>query len=112
VQEQGQLDTSPFCAWNGHTEVVKLLLEAKCDKGCKDKDYWAPLHFAASNGRTEVVKLLLQAGCDKECKNLDNCTPLHYAGCKVAVLMSVFSGANFAFSRFCSCFTIQISVNA
>jgi ankyrin repeat protein len=45
----------------GHTEIVKVLLDACVDVHAK-KDM--ALRFASENGHTEVVKLLLEAGAD------------------------------------------------
>jgi len=34
----------------GHTEVIRVLLEAGADAGVRDDDYWTALHWAANNG--------------------------------------------------------------
>ncbi|MCP4371747.1 MAG: ankyrin repeat domain-containing protein [Deltaproteobacteria bacterium] len=53
----------------GHTEIVKMLLEAKADvnKGSMDSDL-TPLLMATNGGHTEVVQLLLEAGADVKLK--------------------------------------------
>jgi len=53
-------DTTPLYTWNGHTEVVALLLENKdAVNASRRKDCSTPLYNASRNGHTEVVKLLL-----------------------------------------------------
>jgi ankyrin repeat protein len=66
-------------AYNGHVEVVKLLLGYKADPNAKDKDSRAPLHWAALNGHVEVVKLLLEHRADPNIQNKDGVAPLHLA---------------------------------
>ena len=51
---------------NGHTEIVKLLLEAGADVHAKND---GPLRLASENGHTEVVKLLLDAGTNFHADN-------------------------------------------
>jgi len=48
-------------SFHGHTEVVKVLLEAGVNAHARD-DY--ALRYASYHGHTEVVKLLLEAGAD------------------------------------------------
>ena len=45
----------------GHTEVVKLLLEAGADVTFEDN---YAIEWASVNGHTEIVKLLIEAGAD------------------------------------------------
>ena len=50
-----------YCCAGGHTEVVKVLLEAGADvHACDDN----ALQWANRHGHTETVKVLLEAGAD------------------------------------------------
>jgi len=55
-------------SWNGHLEIVKLLLEAKADVNAADTYGLTPLYMASQYGYTEVVKLLLDAKVDINAK--------------------------------------------
>ena len=50
-------------AERGHTDGVKLLLDAGADKDVKDMDGKTPLDWAAGSD-TDIVKLLLDAGAE------------------------------------------------
>src|SRR5438046_7453633 len=59
-----------WAAWKGHTEVVKVLLDAKANAEVKDDDLGrTPLSWAAGNGHTEVVKVLLDVKANVEAKD-------------------------------------------
>ena len=63
-----------WAAENGHSEVVKLLLEKEgIDLDSKDIEYGqTPLSWAAENGHSEVVKLLLEKeGIDLDSKDTE-----------------------------------------
>ena len=66
-------------AKNGHTDIVRLLL----DKGAQPdipNDYGdSPLKAAAGNGHKEVVKLLIDSGADPNSVDGDKNTALHDA---------------------------------
>jgi ankyrin repeat protein len=54
-----------MAAYQGHTEITRLLLEAGADVGALDPGMKATaLHAAAYAGRTEAAKLLVQHGID------------------------------------------------
>jgi ankyrin repeat protein len=54
-----------LAAYNGYTEVTRLLLEAGADVGALDPGMKATaLHAAAYAGRTDAAKLLVQHGID------------------------------------------------
>ena len=46
-------------ARKGHTEIVRLLVDAGADKDSRDNYRWTALLHAASGGQTEVARLLL-----------------------------------------------------
>ena len=57
-----------LAAANGHTEIIKLLLEKGADVNAKNKYGSTALMFAAANGRTEIVQILLEKGGRCECE--------------------------------------------
>jgi ankyrin repeat protein len=64
----------------GRKEVVELLLSKGSEINAKDKDVWAPLHFAAWNGNKDVVELLLSKGAEVNATDSrDGMTALHFA---------------------------------
>ena len=69
-----------WAAFKGHTECVKLLIEAKADVNKANEYGYTPLYWAALLGHTECVKLLIDAGADvnKKVNNWGH-TPLHVA---------------------------------
>lgn len=52
-----------FAAWNGHSEIVLLLLEngAKVDSVCDD---WSPIHLACEAMEMETFRVLLEHNAD------------------------------------------------
>ena len=56
-------------ASNGHTEIVKLLLENQAPIDSLDCNNWTPLHYATRWGHKETIILLLQNKADKNIKN-------------------------------------------
>jgi ankyrin repeat protein len=54
-----------MAAYKGHTEIVRLLLEAGADVAAVDPDMHATaLHAAAYAGRTDAARLLIAHGID------------------------------------------------
>jgi ankyrin repeat protein len=49
-------------AYNGHTDVVQLLLSANVDVNAKDKKGKTALMRAKNRGHNDIVKLLTAAG--------------------------------------------------
>ena len=69
-------------AMKGHSEVVKLLLEAGADKEAAPAEQnrgKRALHLAAENGHWQNVQLLLEAGADKDATDHCGMTALHFA---------------------------------
>merc|ERR1712238_489877 len=63
----------------GHTECVKLLVDAKSDLNAKDKDSTTSLMAASARGHFDVVSILLAAGADVNEQNDDGHTALMFA---------------------------------
>lgn len=51
-------------SFEGHLEVVALLINHGAEVTCKDKKGYTPLHAAASNGQINIVKQLLNLGVE------------------------------------------------
>lgn len=66
-------------AWNGHTAVVKFLLENGADSNTRDNQGRCPMHRAAWSGHESIVQLLLQHQADVEMRDRDGRTALHRA---------------------------------
>ena len=60
----------------GHADIVRILLKARCDIHCKNSDFDTPLIDAVENGHLDVVKLLLNAGLDPRQTNATGEEPL------------------------------------
>jgi ankyrin repeat protein/predicted nucleotidyltransferase len=65
--------------YNGHKEIVELLLEKGADIEAKSNKGNTALLFAAFNGHKEIVELLLEKGADIEAKNNNGDTALLWA---------------------------------
>jgi TonB family protein len=68
-----------LAAWNGHKDIVELLLANKADVNAKDTMGFTPLHRAAINGHKDVVELLLAHKADVSAKINEGMTPLDMA---------------------------------
>ena len=66
------LNTAVFV---GHTEVVRLLIEAGADVNKRNRDNATPLHIAAFMGRAAEAEMLLSAGADTNSRDGSGNTP-------------------------------------
>ena len=78
-EEETDDEALHVAAVKGHTEVVKLLLEAGADKNAATDPGMTPLHLSVENSCTEVVKLLLAAGADQNLADCRGNTPMDLA---------------------------------
>ena len=66
-------------AFNGHSEIVALLLEKNADTNVQDKQGYYPLQLAASKGHLAICNQLIKAAADLEAKTFAGGTALHVA---------------------------------
>jgi hypothetical protein len=69
----------PAAAFQGHTEVVQLLLHSGAAADDPTHEGFTALHYAASQGHSAVVALLLNSGAAVDGGAHDGTTPLHDA---------------------------------
>ena len=63
----------------GHSEVVRFLLDSGAKKEAADFMGSRPLHWAAMRGSAEIVGLLLNLGVDVEATDSMGCRAMHWA---------------------------------
>ena len=64
-------------AYNGHTEVIKKLIQFGANVTAKTNDNWQPLHCASKWDQVDVASLLLQNGANVNAQTQGGQTPLH-----------------------------------
>ncbi|KAL1506735.1 hypothetical protein ABEB36_006041 [Hypothenemus hampei] len=81
VQDSSGYSPLHHAALNGHTDIVRLLLEYDASPNIVDSKGSSPLHLAAWSGHLEIVKLLLSgpAICNVNLTTKDDETALHCA---------------------------------
>ena len=65
-----------YAAFNGHNEVVALLLGCKAVTDARNDHGETPLHVSVLNGHKEITAMLLEAGAEVNAKNDAGETPL------------------------------------
>ncbi len=69
-----------IAAGSGNPECVRILIEAGADVNLTTGNYkWTPLHFAAFNGHCECIKLLIAKKAEINARDIDGETPLSKA---------------------------------
>jgi len=68
-----------IAAGNGHTDVVRILIEHGANKDAADDYGQTALMCATAKGLVAVVEYLLEQGCDMDLVRYDGWTALHFA---------------------------------
>lgn len=68
-----------YAATNGHTDIIRLLLEHHAFIDAQSPNGTTPLMMAASYGSPEAVKLLLESGADFTMRNQKQMTAMDFA---------------------------------
>jgi ankyrin repeat protein len=68
-----------IAAYNGHKEIVEMLIEKAADAGAVDKYLGTPLHYAAKGGHMEIAEMLIEKGANVSAATKDGWTPLCWA---------------------------------
>jgi RNA polymerase sigma factor (sigma-70 family) len=66
-------------AWQGHAELVELLLTHGAGTGATKQGGMTPLHLASQMGYQQVVEVLLAHGAEPNARMGHGLTPLHWA---------------------------------
>ena len=68
-----------MASYFGHTEIVMLLLENKCDANITGNLGDTPLILAANRNKMDTVRALVEAGCDITIRGEGNKTAADWA---------------------------------
>jgi hypothetical protein len=68
-----------LAAYNGHVEIIRLLLLNGAEVNAKNNRGRTPLYCAALNGHIDILHLLVENGADLEAQDDDGWRALHYA---------------------------------
>ena len=87
IAEGAPVDWQNWYGWSplhrasfyGHTDIVMLLLENKCNLNITDRRGNTPLILAAINNKMDTVRALVEAGCDITIRGEGNKTAADWA---------------------------------
>ncbi|CAM9890769.1 unnamed protein product [Scytosiphon promiscuus] len=68
-----------IAAFDGHSRIMKPLLDRGADQTLTGFGGLTPLHMTAQNGHLAATKMLIEAGSELETRNDNEYTPLHVA---------------------------------
>ena len=69
VQDDGGWTPLVWAIENGHSHVVKYLLNSDANIHSRDTEGNACIHWGAYSGNTDIIKLLMSKGADIEAVN-------------------------------------------
>ncbi len=81
VDPNGSRNRTPLieCAYRGHTQVARLLLDRGADVDGQDNRGFTPLVWAVSKGHLDVARLLVERGARVANATHDGVCAMHYA---------------------------------
>lgn len=53
-----------IASFEGHVDIVKLLIKKMAHLSIQDKNGWTPLHSASSSGNLQICEILIREGAD------------------------------------------------
>ena len=68
-----------FASWNGHLEILEILIDSGADVNVEDFDEWCPVHNACAEGHISVLEILLEAEAEMHAETNEKWTPVHFA---------------------------------
>ncbi|MBS0262253.1 MAG: ankyrin repeat domain-containing protein [Planctomycetes bacterium] len=68
-----------YAAWQGKSDVARLLIELGADLNSPGDDDMRPLHYAVLHSQPEIAELLLAQGADLKVRDRSGLTPLEKA---------------------------------
>ncbi|UJR27150.1 hypothetical protein I4U23_008449 [Adineta vaga] len=80
-RDDGSNTALHIAASEGHSSVIKLLLEQNCDLQARSMISWLPIHCAAGRGRYNSVRTLIDNHSPIDPVDKNQQTPLHLAAC-------------------------------
>jgi cytochrome c2 len=76
VNEPNIMPPLQIAAFNGHVEVLELLIERGADLDATSTMFGTALHAAAKRGYAEAIEVMIKAGADPNSRSKDQFTPL------------------------------------